>query len=109
MPNTFEDAIKAIPDATARADTIDACDSAYLAMRWFKSYEIPHTAADIVALAALMVRPKVARIIASAIEEGGSAPYRIADAVESISELFDDISGENTEGRKYLRNAEVGR
>lgn len=67
--NLFEELVKAIPNETFRADTIDACDSAYLAMKWFKTYEVPHTAADIVALAALMVKPKVARIIASAIDE----------------------------------------
>lgn len=110
MPDKlFEDTLKAIPDAAARADTIDACDSAYLAMKWFQSYKISYTAADIVALAALIVRPKIARIIASAIEESSSAAHRIADASESISELFDDISGANMEGKKYLKTFDVRR
>jgi hypothetical protein len=107
----FEDALKAIPDATARADTIDACDSAYLAMTWFKSYEIPATAADIVALAALMVKPKIARIIASDTDGNGESTARIADAVEVISTLFDEATGEATgrEGVRFVRTIDLSR
>ena len=104
----FDELVKAIPKETDRGDVIDACDSAYLAKRWFETYEISYTAADVVALASLIIRPKIARMLAR--DEDDSPTYdigRIADALESTLELFTEATGHTDSGKRFLRNADL--
>lgn len=58
--NGFECHLKAIPlsDAAWRGAVIDACDSAFMAREWLKVHEPDYKPADVIALAALILRAR---------------------------------------------------
>lgn len=60
MTNSFEDYLSEtqgnLGASRFRGPTIDVADTMYACKRWFEGYAIPFTAADVVAMAALVLQ-----------------------------------------------------